>query len=409
MHPARRGTVLLIILAVVALVVVLILSSMAVITTRRAAAEARVASLAARTAAEAGLELALAEAANSYAWRNAVKGGVPFAASDSFPSASFSVTAVDPVDADLASSLNDAVVLTATGLSGTARQMVAITLDPDHTPVTGLACALAAGSDITITSGTVRSQGLIMSNAGITATSSNVLAPAAAVGAISGATYGSTRSAGVPAVQIPSQPWLDYTAIGSVLTYGLTGGQIRNVVLGPSRNPFGPTNVNGIYVVDAAGNDLLLRDCRIFGTLVVLNARTVEVRTCVVMDPVVDGWPVLIVQGNLYLTPLSGDLSESTVGVNFNPVSVPYRGASDADLADTYASSLNGLVYASGNVSSDVGTRCTITGALLVGGKASLTGEFNLRYRASAVSGPPGFRAGSGFGIRPGSWARVVQ
>jgi len=127
------------------------------------------------------------------------------------------------------------------------------------------------------------------------------------------------------------------------------------------------------------------------------------------MDPAVPGWPVLIVQGSLYLTPLSTDLWESTIGVNLNPASVPYEGSSDFDTLDSYASTLNGIVFASGNVTSDAGTRCTIRGALLIGGSASLAGEFNLRYCVDTAAAPPGFWAGGGFTIRPGGWAKVVQ
>ncbi|MCC6679098.1 MAG: hypothetical protein IT436_18390 [Phycisphaerales bacterium] len=407
--PRRRGTVFLVVLSVVALVVVLILASMAVITARRAAAEARVSAVIARAAAESALELALADAANSFAWRTSVKSGAPFAASDSFPAASFSVTAADPVDGDVTTSLDDPVTLTGAGLSGSARQMASVVLELDTTAVSGLGCALAAGGDITLSSATVRSLGTIASNASVTATSSSVLAPVIAVGSISGSTYGVSRTPLSPAVQIPAQPWADYTTIGSALSYSLAGGQLRNVVIGPGRNPYGTTNAQGVYVVNAGGGNLLIRDARILGTLVVINAGTVEVRGSVVMDPAVTGWPVLIVQGSVYFTTVGNDLSESAAGANFNPVAVPYRGDSDIDTFDNFASTLNGIVYASGNITSDAATRCTIRGALLTAGKASLAGELNLRYCINTAAAPPGFRAGGGFKIRPGSWARAVQ
>lgn len=407
--PRRRGTVFLVVLSVVALVVVLILASMAVITARRAAAEARVSGAVARAAAESSLELAIAEATNSYAWRTSVKSGAAFAVSESFPAASFSVTAADPVDGDVSTNLDDPVTLTGAGLSGPARQMASVVLELDTTAVSGLGCALATGDDITFSSATVRSLGTIASNAAVTAGSSNIVAPVIAVGTITGSTYGLSRTPLSPAVQIPAQPWADYTAIGSTLSYGLTGGQIRSVVLGPSRNPYGPTNTQGVYIINAAGGNLLIRDTRVLGTLVVLNAGTVELRGSVVMDPAVNGWPVLIVQGTIFFNTVGGDLSESAIGTNFNPAAVPYRGASDFDTVDTFASTLNGIIYASGNISSDPTARCTIRGALLAGGKASLAGELNLRYCTDTTAAPPGFRAGSGFKIRPGSWARAVQ
>lgn len=405
----RRGTVLLIVLAVVALVVVMILGSLAVITARRAAAEARVGAVVARASAEAALELALADAANSYAWRNSVKTGAPFAASDSFPAASFSVTASDTVDADLASNLDDPVTLTGLGLSGSARQLVRVVLEADTTGLSSLNSALAAANDVAMTSATVRSLGIVMSNGSITATTSTVQAPVAAVGSISGATFSGARTSGVAAVQMPSQPWLEYTPVGTAISYGATGGQLRNLVLGPGRNPYGTTNAQGIYVIDAGGGNFQIRDVRVHGTLVILNAGTVQVRDSVVMDPVVSGWPVLIVQGEIEFRMIGNDLTESTAGANLNPPSAPYRGASDIDTLDTYASALNGIVYASGNVLSDASNRCTIRGALITGGRANLAGEFNLRYCINPAVAPPGFRAGTGFKIRPGGWARVVQ
>lgn len=407
--PSRRGTVFLVVLSVVALVVVLVLASMAVISARRSAVEARLSGRIARAAAESGLELALVDAANTRAWRLSVQGGVPFASCESFPAASFSVTASDPGDGDVTVVLEHPVTLTAVGLSGSARQLTSLTLEPSTAGVSGLGCALAAGGDITMSSATVRSLGTVAANGNVTATSSSVQAPVAAAGTISGSTYLVSRTPGSPSVDIPAQPWSDYAAIGTAISYASTGGQIRSTVLGPGRNPFGTTNAYGVYVIDAGGNDLLIRDARILGTLVVLNARTVEVRTSVTMDPAVAGWPVLIVQGALYLTPLSADLWESTIGVNLNPASVPYEGSSDFDTFDSYASTLNGIVFASGNLTSDTGTRCTIRGALLIGGSASLAGEFNLRYCVDKTAAPPGFWAGSGFTIRPGGWAKVVQ
>lgn len=409
MRRARRGTILLVVLAVVAMVVVLVLASLAVIASRRAAAESRLSTVIARTAAESGLELALADASNSYTWRKAVASGAVFAASDSFPAASFSVVASDAVDGDTASNLDDPVTLTATGLSGQARQMTRLVLEPDTTAVTGLSCALAAGGDITFTSAVFRSLASAASNGDITASASTVSAPVAAAGSISGSTFGGSRSSGAARIVLPTQPWNDYVAVGTPISYAATGGQMRNVLLGPGRNPYGTNNAYGVYVIDAGGGDFLIRDSRVLGTIVVLNARTVEIRTCVTMDPAVAGWPVLIVQGSLYLTPLGSDLSESTLGTNFNPASVPYGGSSDADTADNYASSLNGIVYGSGNLTSDGGTRCTIRGALVIGGRAAVQGEFNLKYCIDPSSAPPGFRAGSGFKIRPASWSRVVQ
>lgn len=407
--PRRRGTILLLVLSIVALVVVLILASMAVLSSRRAAAESRVSAAIARAASDSALELALVDAANTYAWRSAVRSGSPFAASSSFPAASFSVVASDAVDADTSSNLDDPVTLTATGLSGAGRQLFSLVLEPDYTAVSGLACALAAGNDITMTSATIRSLQAVAANGIMSASGSSIQAPVSAVGTITGATYSGTRTPSASAVQIPAQPWADYTPIGTAISYASTGGQLRSTVLGPGRNPFGSTNAFGVYTIDAGGNDLVIRDARVLGTLVVLNAGTVELRSSVVMDPAVPGWPVLIVQGKLNITTLGTDLSESGIGVNFNPASVPYRGASDSDTADSYASTLNGIVYASGNLISDIGTRCTIKGALLIGGKATLAGEFNLRYSINPAAAPPGFWTGSGFKIRPGSWSRVVQ
>ena len=79
------------------------------------------------------------------------------------------------------------------------------------------------------------------------------MSPVAAAGSISGATYSAARTSAVAAVQMPGQPWLEYTPVGTAISYGSTGGQLRNLVLGPGRNPYGTTNAQGVYVIDAGG------------------------------------------------------------------------------------------------------------------------------------------------------------
>ena len=139
----------------------------------------------------------------------------------------------------------------------------------------------------------------------------------------------------------PDKVFEYYLSNGTPISYGqLAAGCIENVVLSAGNNPYGTqvTNVQGIYVINCQGSKVIVRNCRIRGTLVFVNASAgVDLEECIVWEPHIANFPAMMVQGNLTMAWTSQTLlSEQSLGVNFNPSSTPYQSGSDSDMLDSY-------------------------------------------------------------------------
>ncbi len=195
---------------------------------------------------------------------------------------------------------------------------------------------------------------------------------------------------------------------------------IHRTVLSPASNPFGAgeTNPQGIYVVDCANQKISIRDCRIVGTLLLLNCAagshihgSVSWRPAVVSaDPNVTNLPALITNKALTIDFGSAPLDEGTVNVNFNPAGTPMETSEDDDKADTYASKIEGVLYST--VSFTLANHPTIHGAL-VGQSGVTVNATNLDVTYDPVycedNAPPGFRVDPVAEIVPGSFRQVVD
>ena len=203
----------------------------------------------------------------------------------------------------------------------------------------------------------------------------------------------------------------------TVFDYYLTQGtliptdgdfDLRRVLLSPFSNPYGATNPEGIYIIDCQGARLRIRECRIVGTLVVLNPDSDSmIEDSVNWEPAYPNYPALLVDGDWAIT--LADESFKELGVNLNPPGTPYQGAS-ANLPDDkwYASGMGGLVYVSGNLTFLSG-QPNIQGVVVVGGRVSLIEEaaLTLTYEDTFfLDPPPGFAGGEPTAISPDSWKR---
>lgn len=402
---ARPGTVYLLVLVTVMLVAVLLVSGMFLAGVQRATAEAELDSISARAQAESGIEVGVHLATNSAAWRQSVSLS-PVVAATAMADGSFATYAADPVDGDLGDDLNDPVILQSLGFRNNARQIVRVMLDPDWTPLTCLNYAMCAGGAISINSADLRCIGAIAANGAVTASSAYVTPDVYALGGATGSAYAGSRSTPAAAFTLPTTPWTAYSTWGTMIPInGISGRRIDRQLLSPGRNPYGATNAAGVYIVSCGGNDLRIRDSRIVGTLIVLNCGGLTLEKSVFMEPAVPGWPTLIVDGDLTFSTEAVDLSEST-SMNMNPASTPYKGQSDSDTTDTYPSVLVGIVYSAGSVV--VSGPAAVEGTLVARNSISVNAALTL-YSRPVTKAPPGFVAGNGFSIRPGSWARVVE
>ncbi len=408
MHTMRRGSMYVIVMATAMMIVVLGIGSLWAVRTDAVMRISMRDEAVARRLASSAVELAIQNAQNTVAWRSTAAAG-PLFTGLSLGSGSISASAADPVDSSLTNNLTDPVVFTGTGTAGAARQVLSVTVSSSATYATCLDGVLHCGGAMTIGAATIHSPSPLGSNGNVTATGSSVKADMYAAGTVSGATITGAKSSGVTAKTMPAGDVVaQYSGVATPIPYGsLASGRIRRCVLSATANPYGGgLSSRGIYLIDCQNQSLQIMDCRIAATLVVTNCTTVELDSSVNWAPWETGLPALIASGNLYFNTISLDLSESSFGVNFNPASTPYGGASDSDTSDKYPSLVRGVVYASGTLTVD--QKMTVIGAVVIGGTASIHDSSVLSLTRQVVGAPPGF-VSSAFRVDSTSWARGVN
>ncbi len=417
--PIRRGSVYLIVLAVSMMVTVIGLASLFAVRAQRRSAEIARDCAEALLYAQSAVELGLLSVQDPN-WRVNESNGI-WLSNQPLGSGLFTLEGIDPYDSVLNDSNMDPLVLIGTGEKGFARQKMQVRLVAE---VPGLSClevALHAQNDVFFNSATVNCDQKISSNNSVSAISSTINADTEALNAISGSTYNGTTMFPVPAKEMPDSTVFDYyLANGTyidVLNLPLSSGYryMEAQVLSPALNPYDPnyTNSEGIYVINCAGENIAIQNCRIVGTLVLLDPNECEVHT-VNWEPAVANYPALMVQGSAeFYCNTSSMLEEgSSINVNFNPEQTPYPNDDpigwDTDTSDSYSVVIRGLVYVSSNV--NTWQSPAFDGVVVVGNTTTVNASLDLTYDSTFFSNPPpGFEAPVQMKISPGSWKRVVE
>ncbi|QDT69050.1 hypothetical protein MalM25_19760 [Planctomycetes bacterium MalM25] len=327
---------------------------------------------------------------------------------------------VTDADGSLQDDPRDHAVLRAEGLCGLNDRTVAV-MEVDIEPAgRGLGCldsAVHADGDIYVGSrAKVEGDGTVTANNDIEAVSATFELDASAAGGVSGSDYKGSKASDQSEVESPGEHAFDwYVRRGtqielSSLTHWFGAYYLEYQVLGRGLNPFGEANPHGVYWIDCEGHSVRLKNLRVHGTLVLLNSPDAYIENTVLMQAEAANYPVLMIEGGLRI-----DLNRFLVGrvlpegllFNYNPPGAPYEGVSDYDAIDFYPARLDGIVYATGVIeisdSSTVGG-CLIGSDVVVNSNETLTVEHR-DYAANYP--PPGFSAGQGVRILPGTWRRV--
>ena len=414
----RRGSAYLLILGVAMLLTVIGVASILAVRAQREAADLTNDAVEARLYARSGIALALRRIATLPSWRTAFGEGV-WVSGAALNDGTYTLEARDlgPNGDITLSSDDDPVLLIATGVKGEARHKIQVRLGPASggaEPLTCLESALHAGGDLEFTTSTVNSGGIVSGNSDAKADGASINAAVEVVGTASGSTYSPAPTEGVDPRAMPQATVFDsYVAAGTTIAWAdLPSGTIEEVLISPAANPYGSGELNedGIYSIDCQGNDVTIQNCRIVGTLVLLNAGAGSTMTGQLrLEPAVANYPSLLVQGSLSAN-LNADmvLNEPQWGVNFNPTHTPLDGVGDEDAFDTHSSIVKGLVYVSGDLSTS--SNVAVQGAIVVDGALTAAGELTLTYNpASFADPPPGFGCGGELEVVAGSWAQVVD
>jgi hypothetical protein len=188
-------------------------------------------------------------------------------------------------------------------------------------------------------------------------------------------------------------------------------GTIEKIVLTANCNPWGPTDPNGLYFIDTAGHDLLIRNARIHGTLIIRAlGKTVTLDDAVFFQNYRSDLPTLLVEGSLTIKTHSVEesLSESANATNYNPLGASYEGVYDDDSLDSYPNEIRGLIHVTGDLTLQQTAR--VVGTIICNGGATCDGTNTIVYDPSLYTCPPaGYTFVERMVVSPGSWRQAVD
>ena len=121
---------------------------------------------------------------------------------------------------------------------------------------------------------------------------------------------------------------------------------ITNKVISSTHNPFGSVSPIGVYKIDAKDQTVRISNSRIEATIVILDARKVQISKGIVWECPAGADAIIVSKQTLEFNDLDPTLDENESSENFNPTSTPYReDQSDSDQDDVYPQTLRGLIY----------------------------------------------------------------
>lgn len=402
----RRGSLYFLVLAICLLVS--IIGTGAILATRvqsRASAQTtdyESARLYARSAIELGTYLA-----NQANFRTTYSNGT-WVANQPIGDGTLTIQGVDP-NGPLNTLDTDPVNLTGYGYKGLSVHKSQATLIAKPVALNCLGGCATFGGGVSLggllSGPTVDCDQPLSTNGGFTALTSVINGPIQYAGLLSLnlLTGGSYTTKSISALTLPAGTVFDYykahgTSIPLSSLPTANGNYcVQNCLLSPASNPFGGgINAQGIYVIDGGslGASFQVTNCRIVGTLVLLNAAgSTQVSGAVNLAPAISNYPCLMVQSqlgaNFTLQYDTAVLSENSCAVNFNPSTTPYNGVSNTTTTDTYPSVINGLIYCSGNLVT-ASKHSTVKGVIVCGGSlSSSSGTLDMTYDSTYANNPP--------------------
>lgn len=169
-------------------------------------------------------------------------------------------------------------------------------------------------------------------------------------------TISGTRDSLAAPKEMPSSSVFDlYKARSTTIPWTSHYGTFEPGLLSAGTNPYGTANAEGIYFLSVpAWQQLKLDNSRIVGTLVIDAGIGAKIKfNDVVIEPGRSNMPTILVKtsgvdSEVSIRTGSNSLSESSLGVNLNPAHTPYRGSSDSQLNDSYATQITGLIHVIG-------------------------------------------------------------
>jgi len=413
-NSTRRGSIYLAVMGVAMIVSLIGMATMSIARLQLRSSQNLQNLEEAKAISQSGIEFGMGNMEHLSDWRTDRTHGIEMSPPLNLGNGTMTYALVD-LDEDLADDPTDRVRIRGIGRVGEAVYVTSVLLEPSGVGLTSLETSMHSGGDLERSgASTITTNQMVSSNGDIdNAGGSGVInGDAWAAGNISGSVSGNQAKFQNPPKEMPDPATVFeyYVANGTRIPLGSIPSQtIHGVVISPGNNPYGSTvNPLGIYVIDCQDSDLVIREVRIQGTLVLLNAGSgTVIDEDIHWEPAAANFPALLVEGDLEMKWHAEDaLQESLAGVNFNPANSPYQGIADSDMADEYSGVIRGLIYVSGDL--EITYECRLEGVVVVGGDIEVVENLTLIYNQSLMnSPPPGFSAGPVMRIVPGTWTRI--
>ncbi len=427
----RRGSIYLVVLSTVTVVALLGTAGVLAQTRQRARAETAHDTARAAALARAAVELGMQHISEDDRWRTDRGKGEWFA--DAAPTGderdgTFTLTVCGPSGATLGADPDDPFEMIGIGTYGDARRQIIVPFEAVSSAkaLDCLEVGALGGNTVTLEfNAAVLGDETLASKIDVKANTAFVHVPVEAENKVEGAVYTSTTASSVSARTLPA--CADIARTYDMMGVLIPRSQIprvsnvhllTNAALGPGHNPYKSNTLNddGIYSIMLNGRDVVIENFRMHGTLVLYNPGSGSViRGSNSFTPVVEGYPALIVsEGDMTFQMTADDLSESSVGVNFNPAGVPdARGVEDSDTADTYPSSIEGIVHIEGDAVIATGANLVIEGHLFADNEITMDVGAILRldtWSEARNVPPPGYADGdSGTTLTMQPWRRDLD
>lgn len=374
-------------------------------------------------AARSGIEYALNWMNRNNDWRSVLASGVD-ESEVQLPSGKF-VWRVTDNDGDLADDSRDHAVLRVTGYDGNAKvsyYVLEVDIEPAGRSLTCLESAIHSNNNIQVEdNGSLLGTGIVSANDEINGkgNKATIDLDAEAVSRAKGGDYNAGVIEGVPAREMPGEHVFDWyvergTEIGindlDSVAFSVDK-RISTTTMSRVLSKFGDPNPLGIYWIDCGGQNVRIRYTRSLGTLVLLNPGVAtRVEDALLLQAEARNYPVLMVDGDLSIDLNLAFVGQSLPegwGVNYNPPGIPYEGVEDTDDDDTYPARLDGIVYATGTIT--ISDHADIHGNLIANDVVVNDDKvLRVEYRDYASNyPPPGFSAGQGVRVLPGTYRRV--
>ena len=249
-----------------------------------------------RIYAELGIQHALHFTEEADTWRDILPSGV-WLSNVSAGDSTYTVGGVDSTDGDLADDPGDTVLLTATATVGGVTRTVQV--QAQNAPLPLLRYAVAAADTVDI-SNNVHIIGDVTSNTDIDKSGGGtwIYGDAEAVGTVH-------ETENITGDIVPNSDAKDFPNNSTILNYYSSRAtviayrdKIERILLSPSSNPYGPADPDGLYLIDCSGSKIDIRNCRIVGTLILVNPKDDSViQDGLNWQPARPDYPALIVDG----------------------------------------------------------------------------------------------------------------